>query len=85
MNPFRKTGKAKEKWRTSARMIDLHKTKVTFLHATKSKPQTEHLPLWIYERLQITPPCEQGNLKNPIDNRLLIQRFCHEQAIDKSL
>lgn len=79
MNLFKKTGKAKEKWRTKARMIDLHKTKVTLLCATKPKPQPEHLPQWIYERLRITLPYEQNNLNNPKDNRPPIQGVCVEK------
>jgi len=47
MNLFRRKGRAREKWRARARMIDLRKTKLTLTEGSKPK----RVPPWVYKRL----------------------------------
>jgi len=84
MKLFKRTGKATEKWRTSARMIDLHKTKVIIIHAQKARqPQAQRLPPWIYERLLNGVPQAPMSVEKAPENRNLARKVCNEQAHTK--
>jgi hypothetical protein len=67
MKLFKRNRKAREKWRTAARMIDLHKTKVTIMRATKGRPQpVQHLPPWFYQKMLNAVPddsCARDSVK----------------------
>jgi len=47
MNLLGRKGKAREKWRTRARMIDMQRTKVILSPPRKQK----QIPTWVYRKL----------------------------------
>lgn len=76
MKLFRKKLKAQQRWRSSARMIDLHKTKVTLLTNEKlEESRPEHLPLMIYEKLQVTLPSTETMLMEASKTNMPSQRL----------
>jgi hypothetical protein len=83
MKLFKRTTKGKEKWRTTARMIDLHKTKVIFLRDSHYLPRSENLPSWIYEKLQTKPLYSQDCSETLPNNNLKSQRLDLNQEVTK--
>lgn len=51
LNLFWRKGKAKERWRVRAMLVDPHKTRIT-LGLTK---KTKRLPPWVYRRFVKSP------------------------------
>jgi hypothetical protein len=47
MKLFGRKRKAREKWRSKARLIDFHETKITLISTKRFK----HAPPWIYKKL----------------------------------
>jgi len=47
MKLFSRKRKAREKWRSKARLIDFHETKITLISTRRIK----HVPPWIYKKL----------------------------------
>jgi hypothetical protein len=81
MKLFRKTSKAQQKWRTSARMVDMHKTKITLLRSIRvPESRSNHLPPWIYERLQLTPPSAEKIYDEPQNVGFPTKRVCLDKT-----
>jgi len=51
LNLFWRKGKAKERWRVRAMLVDPHKTRIT-LGFTR---RTKRLPPWVYKRFAESP------------------------------
>jgi len=56
MKLFGRNGKAREKWRAAARMIDMHKTRVTIIQATQVSQRVQHAPQWFNQTMLDAAP-----------------------------
>lgn len=66
MKLFRRSRKAKKKWRSKAMFIDLHKTKVIITHSKTSEKKPKQVPSWVFRKLDpsIADIFARSNVRN---------------------